>query len=81
MELTGVITTGFTPFRDGKEHTLEPCQHCGATIKATKVNGPAVGSDRITGAFFLNAWLCRQCYEALQIKDGEVLFKRAETAT
>jgi len=77
MELTGVITTGFISFRDGKEHIVEPCQRCGATIKATKVNGPAVGSDRITGAYFLNLWLCRQCYEALQVKNGKVSFVKA----
>ena len=69
MQLSGIITQGFIPFRDGKEHTIhEPCQSCGKVIKATLVNGPAVAdSDGITGAFFLNLWLCRRCYENLKV--------------
>lgn len=71
MKLEGTITRGFMPFTDRKEHTLnEPCDKCGAVIKATRVNGPAVADDNdyITGAFFLNLWLCRQCYERLELR-------------
>ena len=69
MELTSTITQGFTPFRDGKEHTLKPCDKCYAPVKATHTNGPAVATnDNITGAYFLNLWLCRPCYDHLDLQ-------------
>ncbi len=69
MKLSETIKQGFIPFRDGKEHTLEPCQCCKHPITATKVNGPAVADSNgdITGAFLLNLWLCRRCYENVKI--------------
>jgi len=74
--ITKTLQEGFVPFRDGQEHTLEPCQKCNAPIKATQVNGPAVAdtNNNITGAFFLNLWLCRECYERLVVKEGIVTF-------
>ncbi len=79
MKLQGIITEGFLPFRDGQEHTLQACEKCGTTIKATQVNGPAVADVKgnITGAFFLNLWLCRRCYENLVVKKGYVNFGMA----
>ena len=75
MELTGTIKQGFIPFTDNKEHSLQPCQRCHSQVKGTLVNGPAVADNNgITGAFFLNLWLCRPCYDKLEAKDGQVLF-------
>ena len=69
MILTQTIKGGFKPFTDYQEHYLANCQQCGTTIKGTQVNGPAVADsdNNITGAYFLNLWLCRQCYDALEI--------------
>ncbi len=74
--ITQTLKQGFRPFTDYKEHTLEKCDHCKEIIKATQVNGPAVAdaNNNITGAFFLNLWLCRQCYENLVINKGIVTF-------
>ena len=69
MEMTKTMTEGFTYFTDYQEHYLANCKLCGDKIKATKTNGPAVAdsNDNITGAFFLNLWLCRSCYDDLDI--------------
>ena len=69
MQLTETIKQGFAPFRDRQVHTMRPCQDCGGTIKATQTNGPAVADSlgNITGAYFLNLWLCRQCYDNLEL--------------
>lgn len=74
--ITKTLQEGFRPFSDYKEHLLARCDKCKAPIKATKVNGPAVAdsNNNITGAFFLNLWLCRQCYESLVVKNGIVTF-------
>ena len=67
--ITKTLQEGFIPFTDYKEHILAKCDHCGEVIKATRTNGVAVAdsNDHITGAYFLNLWLCRQCYESLVI--------------
>ena len=69
MQFSKTISEGFTPFTDHKEHTLSKCQICGATIKATQTNGPAAADSEgvIQGAYFLNLWLCRKCYQGLDV--------------
>ncbi len=69
MILTDTIKQGFRPFTEYKEHTLSLFQAVGHTINATQVNGPAVADSNgnVTGAYFLNVWLCRQCYDNLEV--------------